>query len=266
VQRLAAAFEQAVVGRVLDQRMLEAVGRLSAGALGDEEVRAGEPVERGVEGDVVDLADSAQQRVGEISPEHSADLRDFARFAKPVEPRRERLLKRRRDRLQAADLAALEQKARDFLDEQRHPAGARAHALDHLSAQRMASGEFADHPHDVGAIERAQRDDAVVGAQAPGRAKFGPRGRKDEQRRLRAALGEGLHQVERRRVGPVQVLEREGDRLRARPGEKPRDERRQLPAAQFLRRKLRRAIFRQRDVDQRREQGRIFGGVEADQP
>ena len=87
-----------------------------------------------------------------------------------------------------------------------------------------------------------------------------------KQRRLRAALGESLHQIERGRVGPVQILERERDRLRARPGEKPRDERRQLPAAQFLRRKLRRAVLRQRDVHQRRDQGRIFGGVEADQP
>ena len=97
-----------------------------ARAFCDEEVRAGEPVERGLEGGVLDLADSSQQRVGEISPQHGADLRDLSRFAQPVEPRRERLLKRRRDRLQAAGLAALEQKARDFLNEQRHPAGALA--------------------------------------------------------------------------------------------------------------------------------------------
>ena len=87
-----------------------------------------------------------------------------------------------------------------------------------------------------------------------------------KQRRLRAALGESLHQIERGRVGPVQVLERERDRLRSRAGENPRRQRRQLPAPQFLRRELRRALLRQRDVDQRREQGRIFGGVEADQP
>ena len=48
VQRLPAALEQAVVGRVLDQRVLEAIVGLRAGALGDEEVRVGEPVERGL--------------------------------------------------------------------------------------------------------------------------------------------------------------------------------------------------------------------------
>src|SRR5208337_5286336 len=106
VQRLAATLEQAVVGRVLDQRMFEAVVRSRAGVLGDEEVRAREPVERGLEDWVLDLADSAEQRVGEIPPQDGADLRDFARFAQPVKPRGERLLKRRRDRLEAAGLAA----------------------------------------------------------------------------------------------------------------------------------------------------------------
>ena len=60
VQRLAAALEQAVVGRVLDQRVLEAIARLMARALGDEEVGAGEPVERGREDRVVDSAYGAQ--------------------------------------------------------------------------------------------------------------------------------------------------------------------------------------------------------------
>ena len=58
VQGLAAALEQALVGCVLDQRVLEAVFRLRTGALDDEEVGAGEPVKRGLEGGVADLADS----------------------------------------------------------------------------------------------------------------------------------------------------------------------------------------------------------------
>jgi hypothetical protein len=140
VQRLPAALQEAVEARVLDQRVLEAIVGLRAGALGDEEVRAGEPIERGLEGGV-DAAHVAQQRVGEISPQDGADLRHFACFAEPVEPRGERLLKRRRDRLQAAGLAALEQKARDLLDEQRHPAGALAQpsTTSALSAWRAAS-------------------------------------------------------------------------------------------------------------------------------
>ena len=68
VQRLAAALEQALVGCVLDQRVLEAIVRLMARALGDEEVRAGEPVQRGLKGGVVDSANRAQLRIGEITP------------------------------------------------------------------------------------------------------------------------------------------------------------------------------------------------------
>ena len=109
----------------------------------------------------------------------------------------------------------------------------------------MARGEFADHLRDFGAIEGAQRDDAVVRAQAPGRAEFRPRSRDDEERRLRAALGESLHQIERGRVGPVQVLERERDGLRARPGQKPRDQRRELPSPQLFGRQIRGAVRRQ---------------------
>src|SRR5580693_1222071 len=108
VQRLAAALEQALVGRVLDQRVLEAVVRLRAATLGDEEVRVDEPVERGLEGGVVDPAHGAQQRVGKITAQYGADLRDFARFA------------------------ALEQQARNLLNEQRHPAGALADAPHHV--------------------------------------------------------------------------------------------------------------------------------------
>jgi hypothetical protein len=73
-----------------------------AHALSNEQVRFGEPAERRLEGEVVDPADRAEQRIGEISSQDGADLCDFARFAKPVEPRGERLLKRRRDRLRPA--------------------------------------------------------------------------------------------------------------------------------------------------------------------
>ena len=74
MQRLAAALEQAVVGRILDQRVLEAIARLMACALSDQEIGTGEPVERGLEREVVDTADRAEQRIGEISPEHGATL------------------------------------------------------------------------------------------------------------------------------------------------------------------------------------------------
>jgi class 3 adenylate cyclase len=52
------------------------------------------------------VVDATGEVFGE-APQDGADLRRFARVAQPVEPRRERQLKRRRDRLQAARLATL---------------------------------------------------------------------------------------------------------------------------------------------------------------
>ena len=83
-------------------------------------------------------------------------------------------------------------------------------------------------------------------AQLPGRAEFRPRRRDDQQRRLRAALGQRLQHVERGRIGPVQVLEREHQRLGASAGEHPGGERRELAAAQFLGRQFWNAFRRQR--------------------
>ena len=105
----------------------------------------------------------------------------------------------------------------------------------------MPRGDLADHAANLRAVERRKRNDAMVRAHGPGRAEFRPRRRDDEQRRLRAALGQRPHEVERRRVGPVQVLEGEHGRLRPRSRQNPGRHRRELPSPQFLRREFRRA-------------------------
>ena len=63
----------------------------------------------------------------------------------------------------------------------------------------------------------------------------------------------------------MQVLDHEGDSLRARAREDEGDDRSQLPAAQLFRRKACRPADGQRNIHDRGEQGRIFGWVEADQ-
>ena len=45
MQRLPAALEQAVVGRVLDQRVLEAIVGLRRRALDEQEVGVGKPIQ-----------------------------------------------------------------------------------------------------------------------------------------------------------------------------------------------------------------------------
>ncbi len=102
-------------------------------------------------------------------------------------------------------------------------------------------------------------------AHAPRSAKLRPRRRDDEEPGLCAALAQGPQNVDRRRVGPLQILEGEHDRLRARPRQYSGDDRRQLPPAHLFRRLCRRASRRQWDTHQRREQRRIFGRVEVDE-
>ena len=63
----------------------------------------------------------------------------------------------------------------------------------------------------------------------------------------------------------MQVLEGEHDRLRPRARQRPCRHRRQLPSTQFLRREFRCPLLWQQDIDQRRDQGRIFRWIEADQ-
>ena len=72
--------------------------------------------------------------------------------------------------------------------------------------------------------------------------------------------------VDRGRVGPVQVLENEHERLRAGRGQGPRDNRGQLAPPPLLWRKLRRAARRQGNFEQRGKQRRCFVGVNLDLP
>jgi hypothetical protein len=104
----------------------------------------------------------------------------------------------------------------------------------------------------------------MVRPHAPGGAELRPRRRDDQQRRLRPALSQRSHEIERSRVDPVQVLEGENDCLRPRGREDPCGHRRQLPAAQLLWREFRDAILGQGHIDQGREQGRIFGWIQTD--
>ena len=103
VQRLPAALEQAVVGRVLDQRVLEAIGRLAAARRRRTGGRVGEPIQATLAAPPRRVpATSLQQRVGEIATEHRADLRDFARCPSRSSRAASDCCKRRRDRLHAA--------------------------------------------------------------------------------------------------------------------------------------------------------------------
>ena len=169
MQRLAAALEQAVVGRILDQRVLEAVVRLRSIALDEQNVGLGEPLQRRLQRAFVEASHGLEQRIRESAAQHCADLRGLTRGAEPIEPRGERLLQGRRDRLRAALLAALQQEARNLLDEQRDAAGALAHPFDDVPWQRMMGREFSE-PSSRSARDRAETVRSRYGATSRSRA------------------------------------------------------------------------------------------------
>ena len=169
MERLAAALEQAVVGGILDQRVLEAVGRLRSIALDEQNVGLGEPLQRRLQRALVEAGHGLEQRIRESAAQHRADLRGLARGAEPIEPRGERLLQGRRDRLRAALFAALQQEARNLLDEQRDAAGALAHPFDDVPWQRMTGREFSE-PSSRSARDRAETVRSRYGATSRSRA------------------------------------------------------------------------------------------------
>ena len=130
----------------------------------------------------------------------------------------------------------LQQQPRHLLDEQRHAAGACGDVLHHLARQRMAGGKLRHHVAYLGAVKRRERDGAVMRAHAPRWPELRPRRRHDEQRRQRATLGKAAEHIERRRIGPMQILEHQHHRLNPRARDRPAGQRRELPSPQLLRR------------------------------
>ena len=78
----------------------------------------------------------------------------------------------------------------------------------------------------------------------------------------RASFGEHLQEIERGRVGPVEVFEGEHERLSARARQQPGDHRGELAATQFVGRKFGRANRCGGNVEEGREQGRKLDRIE----
>ena len=215
-----------------------------------------EPFQGGLQRCLFHSRDRPQQRIGKAAPDHRADLGHLAGRPEPVEPGRQRLLQRRRNRLDATpDFAAFQEKPRHLLDEQRYPARTLGDAIDHVLRQSMLGSDLADHMPHLMSVERHERDCAVMRARTPGRLELGPCGGEDEERCERAALGNAFQNIDCGRIGPMQILEGKHHRLNSRPREHPIVQRRQLTATEFLgRHPLELPSWRQWDIDQRRQQ------------
>ena len=97
VELLARALEQRLVRRVLDQRVLEGVGRRRRRAALVEQLGVHQLRQSGVEARFLLQRDAAQQLVGELAPEGGTELRHFLPRVEPVEARHQRVLQRARN-------------------------------------------------------------------------------------------------------------------------------------------------------------------------
>jgi len=70
MERLTSALEQAVVRRVLDQRVLEAVVRLRSVALNEKNVSLGEPLQRRAQRAFIEASHGLEQPIRESAPQH----------------------------------------------------------------------------------------------------------------------------------------------------------------------------------------------------
>ena len=174
VERLAAALEQTFVGRVLDQRVLEAVVGLG-GAPSTNRRSASTSLSRAAlrcSSSSSATPRFAQERISEFPSHDRAHLRDFSRSAKPVQPRGERLLQGQRDGLHAALFAALEEQPRHLLDEQRHAAGPLVDSFDGFGGKGVAGRRFRRPSCDLRRSSGNERHDPVVRARGPRRSEF----------------------------------------------------------------------------------------------
>src|SRR5581483_4111927 len=206
-------LRQAGVGGLPDQDMGEAEGVLArAQRLGrteqappDERAQAARDARAdGIGGQLRDRA-RGEDRADDGGPLD----RDALVVREPVEPRCEERLDRRRD---AAARAALLAEHRDELLQEERVAGGADDDLLELRLVALAC-EVADEQAALLVAQDRQRDGVEAGPAGPRLEQVRPDEAAEEDRRRAAPAGEVLEQVEERRLGPVDVVEEDHQRL-----------------------------------------------------
>ena len=125
MQRLALRSEQALVGGIPHQGVLEGVDDLRRRTAAEDQFRGEKPVERGVELAWRGRPHGREQRIGELPPDAGGDLRRLLHPAHAVEPCQQRGLQRGGNRGPRIGRTRLDHGLGQLLDEQGHPIGPR---------------------------------------------------------------------------------------------------------------------------------------------
>ena len=241
VQLRAGVLEQAPVGRVADQHVMEAQHRLAEepAGVGFDELAAPQRLEPRVE-----IADLARQELGqrsprEVPPDHRGPLQDRALLrTQPLDAGGQQRVDGGRH-LEIGELdargpavafpferAVVDQHADQLADEERIALAGGQHAPGDRGRQRLRADHVRGQPGRRAGVEPGERHH--VADQATGRrqrrarvAQLGPRGSQHQQRHVAAPLHEVLDQVEQQRLRPLDVVDRQHHRPHGRERGEP---------------------------------------------
>ena len=225
MQDLPPALEQAFVGGVADQSVLERVarGRQLAGA--EDELRILQLRERGPQRWLVVADDGVQQGIGEFAPNRRADLRDVLNRGEAIEARHQRILqcrgnrKRRQRPVEAVSVRPLDEEPgfkhvlRQLFQKERHPVGLDDDLREHFGGELSAASDALDERFRLDSVETAKGHHRDVGRGRPWRFEFGTEGDQQQRRQSWNALEQEVQHFERSRIGPLRVLKHDQQRL-----------------------------------------------------
>ena len=230
VQLLLAEPQQAVIGRVAQQRVFELVAAGRGFAVVKDDLDLGELIQRAAQSLFGQARDGEEQVVGKLPPDAGPDLGDVLDRGLAVEPGHQRVVQRGRDRevhLVAQHLIAIrgfhdifrvEHGAGELFDIERHPVRLVGDLRLDRRGQRLAAGELVDQPPAFAPPQPVERQVRQMREGLPGRDEIGPESQQQEDRLALRRGDEAADQVERGRVGPVQVFHHQQHRCGAGKG------------------------------------------------
>ena len=214
MQLLAAALEQALIGRVADQRVLEHVAGVGWRAAAEDQLG----LDQALHGfGKLGLGQAGKRGDGlmvEVAADDGGGLRHLLDRVQAVEPGHQRIVQRGGDRQLAEraveqpgvvglpERAQFEHRLGHLLDIERHAIGARGDLGHQLRRQRLAAGDPGHDRRGRVAAEPVQRQagDDRVAAEAMGEAR--PGGGQQQHRCRRHPVEHQLDQLERGRDRP----------------------------------------------------------------
>ena len=225
MEAAAIAQQQAFIGRILNQGVLEAVGGARRFADAEQQIRVDQLVERLAQGRRRPLGDGAEHAVGEFAADDGADLRQLARPGVAVETCHQRTVERRRNRhglgagrdLEAVaaihDEFQLKHGLGQLLDEERDAVGADDDLAQQRRRHRLVAREMLHDRLTLRSRQAIDRQHLCISMIDQRRRLLRPIGDEQQQTARRDTAGDRLQKLQRRRIEPVRVLDHHQQRL-----------------------------------------------------